>query len=615
MPQIPLEDFFENPQFTGFKISPDGNYISWLQPWQKRLNLYVQKTEDRLASKPGAKRLSASEHRDILDYLWVDDEHLLFFQDFEGDENYHAYRVGLESEAIDLTPFEGVKVGFVDELHDFPGEVMIQLNKRNPQLFDLYRLNVATASLDLVAENPGHISQWIVDNQARVRSAYYNNGVQSGLLYRNSEDEEFQTVFETDFKNSLDPLFYDFDDQYLLALSNIDRDKLAAVRIDPRTAEEIELLYVNEQFDAAGIGRSHVRKILTAVQYTDWRVQRHFLDEKSADRFAKLQAQLGEDEIHVEARTQNEKELILKTLGDRNPGTFFYYNSEKDELKELGEAKPKLKREELSSVKPIQYTSRDGLQIHGYLTLPENYSAGKKIPMLINPHGGPWHRDIWRYNPELQFLANRGIGVLQMNFRGSLGYGKEFWKSSFKEWGKKMQDDVSDGVHWLIEQGIADPDRVGIYGGSYGGYCTLAGMTFTPELYCCGVDYVGVSNLFTFMDSFPPYWEPFREMMYEMVGHPEQDKEYLHSSSPVFHVDRIQAPVLVVQGARDPRVNQAESEQIVAALKDRGLDVAYLLKENEGHGFLLEENRFEFYRLMEEFLGKHLLQEQGAVTL
>jgi dipeptidyl aminopeptidase/acylaminoacyl peptidase len=273
-------------------------------------------------------------------------------------------------------------------------------------------------------------------------------------------------------------------------------------------------------------------------------------------------------------------------------------------LTKLAEIAPWLDEKELVEMKPISYRSRDGLTINGYLTLPRG--GGKNLPLIVNPHGGPWARDAWTYNSEVQFLANRGYAVLQVNFRGSTGYGRKFWEASFKQWGKKMQDDVSDGVAYAIREGIADPKRVAIYGASYGGYATLAGLAFTPELYACGVDYVGVSNLFTFMKTIPPYWKPMLDMLHEMVGHPERDKALLEEASPVMHAGQIRAPLLIAQGAKDPRVNVDESDQMVAALKKRGVDVEYVLKENEGHGFLNEENRFEFYEAMERFFAKHL---------
>ena len=256
-------------------------------------------------------------------------------------------------------------------------------------------------------------------------------------------------------------------------------------------------------------------------------------------------------------------------------------------------------------MKPISYTSRDGLTINGYLTLPKGVAA-KNLPVVINPHGGPWARDAWRFNPEVQFLANRGYAVFQMNFRGSTGYGRKFWEASFKQWGKTMQDDVTDGVQWLIKEGVADPKRVAIYGGSYGGYTTLAGIAFTPDLYAAAVDYVGVSNLFTFMNTIPPYWKPFLDMFQEMVGDPVKDKDLLTATSPALHADKIKTPLFVAQGAKDPRVNIAESDQMVEALKKRGVTVEYMVKDNEGHGFRNEENRFEFYEAMEKFLSKHI---------
>jgi dipeptidyl aminopeptidase/acylaminoacyl peptidase len=296
---------------------------------------------------------------------------------------------------------------------------------------------------------------------------------------------------------------------------------------------------------------------------------------------------------------------MIRTYSDRTRGAYYFYDKETKDLTKLAELSPWLNEEHLCDMQSISYTSRDGLTIQGYLTLPLGYEP-KELPVVVNPHGGPWARDYWGFNPEVQFLANNGYAVLQMNFRGSTGFGKEFWEASFKQWGRTMQDDITDGVNWLIDQGIADPERIAIYGGSYGGYATLAGLTLTPDLYAAGVDYVGVSNLFTFMNTIPPYWKPMLDMLTEMVGHPETDSLMLAEVSPVFHVDKIQAPLFVAQGANDPRVNKAESDQIVEALKARGVDVEYMVKDNEGHGFRNEENRFDFYRAMITFLDKHL---------
>jgi dipeptidyl aminopeptidase/acylaminoacyl peptidase len=296
---------------------------------------------------------------------------------------------------------------------------------------------------------------------------------------------------------------------------------------------------------------------------------------------------------------------LVRTISDRSLGATYFYDVAKDELTKIADRAPWLKEEQMCEMKPITFTASDGIQLHGYLTLPLGVDP-KNLPVVVNPHGGPWARDVWGWNPEVQFLANRGYAVLQINFRGSTGYGRKFWELSFKQWGKTMQNDLTDGVKWLISEGIADPKRVGIYGGSYGGYATLAGLTFTPDLYACGVDYVGVSNLFTFMSTMPPYWKPFIEMMYEMVGDPKKDSLLLREASPLFHVDKIKVPLFIAQGANDPRVNKAESDQVVEALKKRGVKVDYMVKDNEGHGFGNEENQFEFYGAMEKFLATHL---------
>jgi dipeptidyl aminopeptidase/acylaminoacyl peptidase len=316
----------------------------------------------------------------------------------------------------------------------------------------------------------------------------------------------------------------------------------------------------------------------------------------------------------ITSHNENEDKFIIRTYTDRSLGSYYLYDQNSDEITKIADVSPWINPEHMAEMRPIEFTSRDGLQIEGYLTLPKGYTmeTARNLPAVVNPHGGPWARDHWGFNPEIQFLANRGFAVLQMNFRGSTGYGKKFWEASFNEWGLKMQDDITDGVNWLIDQGIADPERIAIYGGSYGGYAALAGMTFTPDLYAAGVDYVGVSNLFTFLKTIPPYWKPMLDMMYEMVGNPEADSARFVETSPVFHADKIKSPLFIAQGANDPRVNINESNQMVEALKKRGIDVQYMVKDNEGHGFHNQENQFDFYGAMEKFLAKHLLETETA---
>ena len=601
-PKIPLRDFFKNPESRGYLLSPDGETLSYLAPWESRMNIWVRPTA---GGEP--KRVTSEKDRDIRDYFWKGNDFLVYAQDNKGDENFHLFRVDLKTGEIkDLTPFPQVRASLVDDLEDIsPTDILIIDNKRNKELFDAYRLNVTTGELKMAAQNPGHVDQWIDDHKGRILAATETDGVNATLLTRPDEKSPFKRVLKTNFREHLGVQFFTFDNKQLYAASNIGRDKLAIVTIDPATGKETSLIYQNPDVDVDGLSYSKKRKVLTYVTYITAKEERKYLDPKTEQMFATLEQKLPGYQIDAVGNDHDENQFIIATTSDRTPGSRYLFNVKSGELTKLADVRPWLKADELAPMKPIQYTSRDGLTIHGYLTLPVGRDP-KNLPVVINPHGGPWYRDTWGYDPEVQFLANRGYAVLQMNFRGSTGYGRKFWEASFKQWGKKMQDDITDGVHWLIKQGIADPKRVAIYGGSYGGYATLAGVTFTPDLYAAAVDYVGPSNMFTFMKTIPPYWKPYLDMFHEMVGDPVKDKELLASESPVLHADQIKTPLFVAQGAHDPRVNKAESDQMVASLKKRGVDVEYMVKENEGHGFHNEENRFDFYGAMEKFLDQHL---------
>lgn len=603
-PRIPLQDFFRNPEKSGYQLSPSGTFISWLAPFENRMNIHVQDRRDGRIM-----RVTGETARDIAGHFWKSDSRIIYVKDFGGDENFHIVSVSVSGEELrDLTPFDGVRAQIIDALEDFDDIMLISLNKRNPELFDAYRLNVNTGELTLVAENPGNITGWMTDHTGALRLAIATDGVNTTLLYRDSEKDDFKPSITTNFKESVDPLFFTFDNKYLYASSNLKRDKSAIVRFDLASGTVAETMFEHDDVDVSTLSYSRRRKVLTSITYTTWKRERVFLDKLAKNLYQRAAARLSGSEVVVADMSREEDVMLVRTYSDRSLGAYYLFDTKKDKLTKLSDVSPWLNEKDLCEMKPIQYQSRDGLTIHGYLTLPKlpRNQPMRRLPVVVNPHGGPWVRDTWGYNPEVQFLANRGYAVLQVNYRGSTGYGRAFWERSFKQWGRAMQNDISDGVQWLINEGIADPKRVGIYGGSYGGYATLAGLAFTPELYACGVDYVGVSNLFTFLNTIPPYWKPYLAMMHEMVGHPETDKDLFHDASPVFHVDKIQAPLLVAQGAKDPRVNIEESNQIVEALKKRGIDVPYLVKENEGHGFRNEENRFEFYEAMETFLAKYL---------
>ena len=600
VPRIPLRDFFRNPEKVAFKISPDGSHISFMAPYQHRMNIFVQPVTGGAPT-----RITAETDRNIAGYFWANNQTLLYFKDNGGDENFHLFTVNTDGTGNrDVTPFGNVVARLVDELPENNDEVLIALNKRQPELFDVYRFNVNTGQLQMAAENPGNIAEWLTDHEGKIRVAVASDGVSHQLLYRDTEDQPFRTIMTTNFRQTLSPQLFTPNNQYVYAVSNIGRDKSALVVFDIANGKEVEEIYAHPEVDVASVIYSYKQKKLLAASFITWTTEFAFFDAGRRQLQQTLE-QLLQRKVYVVDKDKEEQNFIVAATGDRTYGAYYLYNATTGNLQKLADISPWLKEEDLCEMKPVTYTSRDGLTIHGYLTLPKGVEPNN-LPVVVNPHGGPWHRDVWGFNPEVQFLANRGFAVLQMNFRGSTGYGRAFWEASFKQWGKTMQNDITDGVHWLIDQGIADPERVAIYGGSYGGYAVLAGLTFTPHLYACGIDFVGVSNLFTFLNTIPPYWKPFLDMMYEMVGHPEKDKQHLTEASPVFHVQKIIAPLFVAQGAKDPRVNINESDQVVNALRNNGVEVQYMVKENEGHGFHNQENKFEFYEAMEQFLEEHL---------
>jgi len=603
--QIPLEDFFKNPEKTYFQISPDGKYFSYTAPYENRMNIFVQKIGSKKAT-----RLTSETDRGISGYFWANKDRILYLKDNGGDENFALYGVdknGKNSKC--LTCYENVRTQILDELEDIPEEVIIGLNKRNPQVFDPYRLNIVSGEMTMLAENPGNIQGWITDHEGRLRAAMaIVDGVNVQLLYRETEDDEFKAVLTTNFKESFEPAFFDFDNKHIYGTSNLGRDKSVVVLFDIANGEELKVLYENNDFDVSSVHYSRKRKVVTSASFTSWKRERHFFDDHTKKLFANLEKELGEYELAITASNKAEDMLIIRTYSDRSLGSYYLYNVEEDNLEKIHEVSPWIDETEMAKVYPVKYTARDGLVINGYLTLPKGLTpeTAKDLPVVVNPHGGPWARDNWVFNPEIQFLANRGYAVFQMNFRGSTGYGRAFLESSFKQWGLNMQNDITDGVYWLINKGIANKDAVAIYGASYGGYATLQGIVVTPTLYAAAVDYVGVSNIFTFMQTIPPYWKPMLDMMYEMVGNPVDDKAQFEATSPALNAHKIMTPLFVAQGANDPRVNIDESDQIVKALEERGIEVEYMVKDDEGHGFYNEENRFDFYRAMEKFLSSHI---------
>lgn len=602
-PLVPVEDFFKNPEKFGWNLSPDGEYVSYLSPHNGHTNVFVRKISDTVAIP-----VTNDTVRNIYNYQWKGNR-ILYLQDIGGDENFQLFSVSLEGKDLKaLTPFPKVRSMIFNDWRYIPGkekEVMIGMNKRDARYFDPYSINIETGETKVLYQNDKNYDGWYTDHAGIIRIASKTDGVNTTFYHRATEADPFDSLLTTSYKDNFGIQFFTFDNKNLYVSSNIGRDKSAIVEYDLAARKEVKEIFSNNKYDVNGLSFSNKKKALEAAHYTSWKGEHHFLDKEAEAEYNKMKDKFKGYEIGIYGNNNDEDKFIVWTGNDKLAAKYYFYDRKTGETKFLADAYPWMKEENMATVKPIEYKSRDGLTIHGYLTLPKGIEA-KNIPVVINPHGGPWARDGWGFNNEVQLLANRGYGVLQMNFRGSTGYGKEFWLKGSKEWGKKMQDDISDGVQWLIKEGIADPKRVAIYGGSYGGYATLAGVTFTPDLYCCAVDYVGVSNMFTFMKTIPPYWEPYKAMFQELVGDPVKDSLLLAEVSPALHADKIKAPLFVAQGANDPRVNKAESDQMVEALRKRAVTVEYMVKNDEGHGFANENNQIDFYKAMDKFFDKYL---------
>ncbi len=599
---IPLEDFFRKPQRLTLRLSPSGARVAWLEPWDRRLNLFVQELETGRTT-----RVTASTERDLAGFFWASDSRLVYVQDRGGDENYRLHAVDASGEnAVDLTPFDGVQCALVDDLEDRDDEILFQMNRRDPQVFDVFHVDVRTGAMRLVAENPGNVQAWYTDHDGRLRAAVTTDGVNTSVLYRDTESEPWRQVATYDFKEYARPLLFSFASPHgLIVSSNVGRDTAAIYEYDGKTGKTTNLVFEHPQVDVGHVLYSRLRRRLTGAMYETERLEYGFLDETRAALQALVDERLSGRENTLISHSRDERCFVVHSGSDRTLGGYWLLDVGAKKLTPICDLSPWLPEERMAPMEPVRFAARDGLPLRGYLTLPPDRPR-RDLPLVLNPHGGPWARDSWGFQPDVQFLASRGFAVLQVNFRGSAGYGRQFLEAGFGQWGLAMQDDLTDSVRWAIEQGIADPRRVAIYGGSYGGYAVLSGLVRTPELYACGASYVGISNLFTWYESIPPYWRPYREMLHEMVGHPERDAERMRATSPFFHADRIRVPVLVAQGANDPRVPQAESDQIVSALRARGLSVEYMVKDDEGHGFHNEENQFDFYRALERFLLRHL---------
>lgn len=601
-PLIPRTTLFGNPEKASPQISPDGKRLGYLAPVNNVLNVWI-----RTVGKEDDQVVTKDTLRGIRIYFWAEDnQHIVYLQDVGGDENWRVYATNLSTKQTrDLTPFPKVQAQIVATDPNFPNEILIGLNKRDERVHDVYRLNLSTGDLTLAAENPGTVAGWVADANLKVRGAQVMR--QDGgfdLNIRDDESSPWKTVVTWGPDDNFSgPVGFTKDGKSIFLQDSRGANATRLVKLDIGSTK-LAVLAEDPQYDVSNVLVHPKTYEVQAVSFLKERNEWLVLDKSVQDDFNAIK-KVHPGDFFFNNRDQADKTWLVGFTADDGPVSYYAYSRDAKTATFLFYARPELTKYKLAKMMPVSYTSRDGLMVHGYLTFPVGMEP-KNLPMVLNVHGGPWGRDTWGYNGEAQWFANRGYACLQINFRGSTGYGKQFVNAGNREWGAKMHNDLIDGVNWAIKQGYADPKRTAIYGGSYGGYAALVGAAFTPDVFACAVDIVGPSNIVTLIRSIPPYWSTYRKVFDVRVGNIDTEEEFLKSRSPLFKADQIKIPMLIAQGANDPRVKQAESEQIVNALKKAGKPVEYIVFPDEGHGFARPENRLKFYAAAESFLAKYI---------
>ena len=596
---IPRSVLFGAPERADPQISPDGNQLGYLAPVNGVLNVWI-----RTLGKEDDRAVTNDTKRGIRNFTWqYDNQHILYTQDVGGDENWRLYQTDIATKQTkDLTPFEKVRVDIVAYDWKTPGTILFQSNQRDAKVFDVYRLDLKSGKIVMDTQNPGDVDQWRADNDLKVRVAQVNtpdggviirarNDVNSPWreLIKWGPDETFGTVFG-----------FTPDNKSVWIGTSLHANSARLVQVDIATGAQ-KVIASDPQFDVEGVVTEPKTNALEVVTFIKQREDYDFIDPKIKADYEVLEKARHGDIVAV-SRSLDDKQWIVTYVSDDAPVYFYLYDRPAKKATLLFSARPALEKYRLSKMEPIDFTARDGMKIYGYVTTPAGMTP-KNLPAVVLVHGGPWGRDMWGYNSWVQWLANRGYAVLRVNFRGSTGYGKQYVNAGDRQWAGTMHTDLLDGKDYLVKRGIADPNKVCIMGGSYGGYATLAGLAFSPEAFACGVDIVGPSNLNTLLKSIPPYWSTFLAVFHKRMG---ESEEFLKTQSPLFKADQIKAPLLIGQGANDPRVNKAESDQIVAAMRKNNEPVEYYVFPDEGHGFARPPNNMAFNAAAENFLAKYL---------
>jgi len=601
-PLIPRSVFFGNPERLNPQLSPDGKLLAYLAPDGGVMNVWV-----RTLGRQDDRVVTHDRKRPLYLFFWQgDSKHILHLQEQAGDENWRIFQTDLTTNLTrDLTPYDSVQTQLVAASPDVPDQILVAWNHRDRRFHDVYRLDLKSGRATLEAENPGDVIGWGADHALQLRIAQATlpdggteirvrdrAGAPWRVLRRESADETFGGVAA-----------FTPDNRGVWLISSVGANAARLLHVDLSSGTETPVA-ADSLFDASSVITHPSRHTLQAVGFLRQRLEWEVVDSSVAPDFAALRA-VRDGDFGIDGRdVQDTKWIVSFSVAD-GPVYYYVYDRPARHAELLFSHRPKLEQFTLATMRPISFQARDGMTIYGYVTLPPGLEP-KSLPLIIDVHGGPWGRDTWGYNREVQWLANRGYAVLQVNFRGSTGFGKRYLNAGDREWGRMMQSDLLDGKNWAVAEGFADPKRVCIYGGSYGGYATLAGLAFTPDEFRCGAEAFGPSNLITLIRSIPPYWAAFKAVFDKRLGRVETEEEFLRSRSPLFKADQIRAPLLIAQGANDVRVKQAESDQIVAAMRRNGREVQYIVFPDEGHGFARPENNLRYYAAVETFLARYL---------
>ena len=600
---IPVNDFFKSQDKASYRISPDGKSLSYLKLQDKKQNLFVEDI-----ATGNLVQLTKLQEKNISFHSWVSDNELIYYKEKEGvrfqSDIFIINKEGKDERQLSTNAKARIRV-LEDQLIDNK-YLLVLSNQRDSTVSDVYRLNVRDGEMQIVAQNPGNITNWMTDSKGKLRMAISSDGVNQTFLYRENENQKFKSIITNNFKTTLFPVaFSESKPNIVYAVSDVNRDKSALIELDCITGKEKRVLFASDTLNVVDAQYSRRKGKMEYVVGETWKKEKHYLDGAAKVFYEKLDKLLPKTEYRIIDRDKNENVFIIRTFTDRTPGSYYLYIAASGKLKKLSDINSAINEDQMCEMKPINYTSRDGLKINGYLTLPLHTEA-KNLPLIVLPHNGPGQRNTWGYNAEVQFFANRGYAVMQINYRGSSGYGKNFYAAGFKQWGGKIQDDIDDGVKWLINENIANPKKIAIYGSGFGGYIALSAAIKSPQLYKCAASNSGVLNLFSYLNSIPPYFKSNLQMFYEIVGNPITEADYMSQVSPLFHADKINIPIFITQNIKDPRINANDALRLVKELKKRNVPITYFEKEDSHFVTKREESRQKVYSALAQFLDSNL---------